>query len=68
MALEKLPLEIEELEVKIEKINECLANPTCYEDKGITAVAQELANTEELYETKIEELLSIEEKEEEINS
>lgn len=68
MALEKLPLEIEDLEAEIEKKNSCLGDPKCYEEIGITALANELAKIEELYEAKIEELFSIEEKLEEINS
>ena len=66
LALEKLPLEIEELEEKMEEKNKCLADPKCYESIGITALAQELQEIEELYESKVEELLSIQEKEEEI--
>ena len=68
IALEKLPQEIEKLEEKIEIKNECLANPKCYEEIGITALAKELADIEEEYELKVEELLTIQEKEEEINS
>jgi len=68
IALEKLPLEIEELELLIEKKNECLTNPKCYEEIGISALAKELADIEEKYELKVEELLTIQEKEEEINS
>ena len=68
LALEKLPIEIEELERKIEEKNICLANPKCYEEVGVTALAKELAELEALYELKIEELLTIQEKEEEINS
>ena len=68
IALEKLPQEIEELEKKIEEKNNSLADPKCYEEIGITKLAQELAQLEELYEAKVEELLSIQEKEEEINS
>ena len=68
IALEKLPLEIEELEVKIEEKNECLSDPKCYEEIGLTKLAKELAETEELYEQKVEELLTIQEKEEEINN
>jgi len=68
IALEKLPQEIEELEEKISQKNECLANPKCYEDIGITSLAKELAELETIYESKIEELLNIQEKEEEINS
>ncbi len=68
MALEKLPQEIDELENKIDEKNNCLADPKCYEEIGLTALAKELADMEELYEQKIEELLTIQEKEEEINS
>jgi ABC transport system ATP-binding/permease protein len=68
IALEKLPIEIEELEVLMDEKNECLADPKCYEDIGITQLAKELGDLEALYEQKVEELLSIQEKEEEINS
>lgn len=68
IALEKLPLEIEELEIQMQEKNECLADPKCYEDIGITTLAGELQKLEELYEEKVEELLSIQEKEEQINS
>ncbi len=68
IALEKLPLEIDELEQQIEQKNKCLADPSCYEEIGITKLAQELEELEELYEAKVEELLSIEEKNELINS
>jgi len=68
IALEKLPIEIDELEQKIEEKNTCLANPKCYEEIGITILAKELAALEALYEEKIEELLTIQEKEEAINS
>lgn len=68
IALEKLPQEIDELEQKIEEKNNCLANPQCYEEIGITKLAKELEELEEIYEQKVEELLTIQEKEEEINS
>ena len=68
IALEKLPLEIDQLELQLEEKNNCLADPKCYEDIGITALAKELSELEEIYEQKVEELLSIQEKEEEINS
>lgn len=66
IALEKLPLEIEELELLLEEKNNCLANPSCYEDIGITALANELKALENEYEEKVEALLTIQEKEEEI--
>jgi len=68
IALEKLPLEIEKLETQIEEKNNCLADPKCYEEIGLTKLAQELAKIEEIYEQKMEELFEIEEKLEEINS
>ena len=68
IALEKLPQEIEKLEEEIENKNNCLADPKCYEDIGITQLAKELAELEEMYEQKVEELLTIQEKEEAINS
>jgi len=67
IALEELPKEIEELELDIKEKNRCLADPKCYEQIGITLLAQELNELEVLYELKIEELLGIEEKQESIN-
>lgn len=68
MALENLPIEIDELEAKIDEKNSCLANPACYEKIGITQLAKELEELKNLYEEKVDELLAIQEKEEEINS
>jgi ATP-binding cassette subfamily F protein uup len=59
IALEKLPLEIDELEVKMDEKNSCLANPVCYETVGIAQLARELEELRNLYEQKVEELLSI---------
>ncbi|HEX5623105.1 MAG TPA: ABC-F family ATP-binding cassette domain-containing protein [Sulfuricurvum sp.] len=67
-SLEKLPLEIDLLEAKIDELNACLANPKCYEEKGISTLAQELEKTKTLYEEKVDELLSIEEKAEAIEA
>ncbi len=68
IALEKLPLEIDALEAKIDEKNSCLANPACYEKIGITQLARELEELKNLYEQKVDELLAIQEKEEEINA
>jgi len=68
IALEELPKEIDSLELEIEEKNNCLANPSCYEDIGLTKLATELQKLEELYEQKVEELLNIEEKAESISS
>lgn len=66
IALEKLPHEIEELEQKIDEKKSCLSDPKCYEEIGLAKLAKELADLEALYEEKVEELLTIQEKEEEI--
>jgi ATP-binding cassette subfamily F protein uup len=63
-----LPDEIEELEAKIEEINECLSNPECYARKGIVAISKELEETEEIYEAKVERFLELEELIESFNS
>ncbi len=68
IALEELPLQIDQLEQQIEEKNNCLADPLCYEEIGISKLAKELEELEELYELKVEELLNIEEKNELINS
>ncbi len=60
-AYDNLPKELEELEEKIEEINKCLENPSCYEQKGIVAVSKELEETESIYETKVEHFLELEE-------
>ena len=61
-ALKKLPTQIEAMENKIEEINNCLANPDCYQDIGLTKLSTELEEKEAEYEGMIEELLRIEEK------
>jgi ATP-binding cassette subfamily F protein uup len=66
IALEKLPDEIDTLEQQIQEKNICLADPTCYEDIGISKLASQLQELEELYEQKVDELLNLQEKEEEI--
>ncbi|WP_345986405.1 ATP-binding cassette domain-containing protein [Sulfurimonas sp. HSL-1656] len=66
MALESLPGEIEALEAKIEQLNACLADPKCYAEKGISVLAKELEALEADYEAKVDELLTIEEKAEQI--
>jgi len=58
---ESLPKEIEELELKIEELNECIMSPKCYEEKGLVAVSEELDNTNTIYEEKVERFLELEE-------
>lgn len=63
-----LPKEIEDLEEKIEALNNCLMDPKCYEEKGIVAVSKELEEIETIYEKKVERFLELEELIESFNS
>ena len=67
-ALSTLPIEIEALETKIDELNASLADPKKYEKIGISVLAEELEKTKTLYEEKVDELLTIEEKAEEIEA
>jgi ATP-binding cassette subfamily F protein uup len=67
-ALSTLPAEIETLEAKIDEINASLADPKKYEKIGISVLAEELEKAKALYEEKVDELLTIEEKAEEIEA
>jgi len=58
---DSLPSEIEELELQIEKLNECLMNPECYQEKGLVAVSSELDEVNKVYELKVERFLELEE-------
>jgi ATP-binding cassette subfamily F protein uup len=58
---EELPDIIDELEKKIESLNNCLADPSCYEEKGIIAVSKELEDLNNIYEEKVERYLELEE-------
>jgi ATP-binding cassette subfamily F protein uup len=56
---DNLPDEIENLENKIEEINSCLYDPKCYEEKGLTALSEELKELEIIYEEKTERYLEV---------
>ncbi len=62
-----LPNEIEELEEKIEVLNECMSNPECYQEKGLVALSGELEALNETYEQKVERFLELEELQESFN-
>ena len=64
--LEELPGIIEELETKIAQLSDCLADPKCYEERGIVAISTELAQLEEEHEKLLEEYIALEEKKEEL--
>lgn len=68
LLLKSLPLEIEKLEKLIEEKNLCLSNPSCYEKIGIVALAKELEDLKNNYDEKVETLLEIELKQEELSS
>lgn len=65
-ALENLPQEIDTLEAEINAINQCLADPNCYEKEGLSVIAKKLEDTEALYEEKSEIYLEVLEKHERI--
>ena len=65
--LERLPELIEELEAKIDEINACLYDPACYEERGLTNVADELKKVEDEYEKLSERYLEVLELEEELS-
>jgi len=58
---DNLPQEIEELEKIIKELNNCLANPKCYEEKGVIALSNELEKNQEIYEKKVDRFLELEE-------
>ncbi len=66
--LDRLPDLIEELEAKIDKINACLYDPACYEEKGLVNVADELKELEAEYEKMSERYLEVLEMEEELQN
>ena len=64
--LDKLPDEIEELEEKIEALNNCLGDPACYQEKGLSALSDELSKLEIVYEEKSERYFEVLELHEEL--
>ena len=59
---DKLPDMIESLESKIEQLKECLYDPSCYEDKGLVTLSEELKVEQVRLEEMVEEYLILEEK------
>jgi len=57
--LDTLPDEIEALEAKMDALNACLGDPECYQERGLAALSQELAEVEKIYEEKSERYLEI---------
>jgi ATP-binding cassette subfamily F protein uup len=59
---DKLPQIIETLEGEIANIKSCLANPACYQEKGILTLTELLAQKENELEPLIERYLGLEQK------
>jgi ATP-binding cassette subfamily F protein uup len=66
MLLESLPNEIEELESKIKMLERCLADPNCYQEKGLDIISKELEEAQTIYETKSDFYLELLELQEEL--
>jgi len=64
--LELLPPKIEELENRIDELNNCLSDPECYNQKGLMTVSKELEEIEREYEELSDRYLELLEKQEEL--
>ena len=56
---DKLPDEIEALEVEMDQLNRCLQDPKCYQEKGLNVITEELALLKEIYEEKSDRYLEV---------
>lgn len=65
-ALELLPQEIEELEMRIKRLESELSDPKIYEQKGIVSIAGELEECKANYEAKLEQYFELMERSESI--
>ena len=66
--LEELPKLIDELEITIAELEECLASPECYQEKGLVSLSEELEEIKNIYEQKVERYLELEELKEELEN
>ena len=64
--LEILPPKIEELESKIDELNNCLSNPECYKEKGLQQLSQELETVQKEYDKLSDRYLELLELQEEL--
>ncbi len=64
--LESLPQIIENLEQKIQLIQQCMQNKDCYETKGLVQLSVELDDTTKDYDKQVERYLELEQKREDI--
>jgi len=56
---DSLPDEIENIETEIEKLNHCLGDPECYQERGLATLSEELSRLEACYEEKSERYLEL---------
>ena len=66
--LDELPKLIEELETAIAEIEECLADPECYNEKGLVSLSNELEELKKIYDEKVERYLELEELKEKLEN
>ncbi|BCD68240.1 ribosomal protection-like ABC-F family protein [Nitratiruptor sp. YY09-18] len=66
--LEELPTLIEELEEKLAQLNECLSDPSCYEEQGLLKLSEEFEALQQEHEKLMEEYINLEEKKEKIEN
>jgi len=66
-AYDTLPDEIEKLELKIKELEECMYDPSCYEQRGLVEISSEYEELKKVLEAKVEEYFMLEEKLESIN-
>jgi len=57
--LDKLPDEIDTLEAEIKALNDCLQDPECYQEKGLSEITKSLAELEALCEEKSERYFEV---------
>ncbi|RLA77856.1 MAG: ABC transporter ATP-binding protein [Epsilonproteobacteria bacterium] len=58
---ENLPKEIEDTEKEIEKLNNCIMDPKCYEKDGLSVISAKLSELNNSYEDKVDRFLELEE-------
>jgi ATP-binding cassette subfamily F protein uup len=58
---DNLPKEIENLESQTAKLEKCIMNPDCYNQKGLIEVSAELNKINKIYEQKVERFLELDE-------
>jgi len=64
--LQSLPTEIEACEEEIKQLNICLGNPKCYEEHGLSNLANELKNLNTKNDSLLEKYIQLEEKAEQL--